>query len=154
MSFSSLTFIFLFLPISFLIFYITPKKIKKYIVLLISILFYTLSSINALPVLLCTIIVNYLVALAIDKCNNKKVVLTSGILLNALQLVFYKYTNFIFDNINNINNINNIFSMNVPEINLILPLGISFYTFQVISYLVLELFQVQLLGMNNLKKIY
>lgn len=130
MSFSSLVFLLIFLPISFITFYISPQKLKRYVLLAISLIFYTLSSIKALPILICTIIVNYLIALVIDKYNKKKIILALGIVLNVVLLLFYKYTNFISSNINSI------FSTNIPKLNLILPLGISFYIFQVISYLV------------------
>ena len=130
MSFSSLVFLLIYLPISFITFYVSPSKLKRYVLLAISLIFYMLSSIKALPLLICTIIVNYLIALAMEKYSKKKIILAIGIILNALLLLFYKYTNFISSNINSI------FSTNIPQLNLILPLGISFYTFQVISYLV------------------
>ncbi len=130
MSFSSCTFLFIFFPITFITFYFSPAKVKKYSLMMISLIFYMLSSVKTIPILMSTIIVNYLIGLAINKFSKKKTILALGILINVALLLFYKYTNFIFTNINNI------FSTNIKAIDIILPLGISFFIFQTISYIV------------------
>lgn len=129
MELSSCLFLFIFFPIAFLLFYIMPNKLRKGYLLIISLLFYLCQSLKTLPVLIFSIIMNYVFGFAINKSNKKKTFLILGILFNFILLVFYKYTNFITDNLNSVLN------TSIPIINLVLPLGISFFTFQEISYL-------------------
>lgn len=129
MDFSNCLFIFIFFPISCLLFYLTPKKFKKYSLLLISLIFLAISSWKSLVVILASTLLNYVIGLMIEKYH-KKSILILGITLNVLLLVFFKYINFIFANINEI------FSTQIKSLKLMLPLGISFFTFQIISYLV------------------
>ena len=130
MSFSSCLFLFVFFPIVFIIFKITPMKLKKSVLLIISLAFYAISSIKTIPILICSIIINYAIGKCIKKFNKNKRFLLLGIVFNIGILFFYKYTNFLLVNINKI------LSTNIQLLNLLLPLGISFFTFQSISYLV------------------
>ena len=134
MLFSSVTFLFFFLPIVFTLYYISPKKIKNYTLLLFSIIFYAWGGIFYLPLLIISIIINYIFGLQIEKYkdNNKKRknILIISIIFNVLFLGVFKYTNFITDNINIIFKT----SINIPIIPL--PIGISFYTFQAMSYVI------------------
>ena len=130
MNFTSSIFLFIFLPISILLFYITPKRIKKYTLLAISVAFYVYAaSFRTFLLMLGIAVLNYVIGILINKYQ-KKLILIIGILINILSLFLYKYTNFT------IGSINNIFSTNIKLLELILPLGISFIIFQNISYLV------------------
>lgn len=134
MLFSSVTFIFYFLPLVLIIYYFSKDKMKNYILLFFSLIFYAWGGVAYLPILLISILINYILGLKIDKYkeSNKKqkIILILAIIFNIVFLVIFKYTNFIFDNINLIFNS----SINVPLINL--PIGISFYTFQAMSYVI------------------
>ena len=134
MLFSSVTFLFYFLPIVLILYYIVPSKVKNYALLLASIIFYTWGGLLYLPLLIISICTNYLFGLKIDKFEDNKEkskrVLILSIVFNILFLGVFKYSSFIVDNINVILNT----SINIPTIPL--PIGISFYTFQAMSYVI------------------
>ena len=129
MVFSSLIFLFLFLP-TFLLCYFIPKKRKtKNIVLLIfSLLFYGYGEPIYVLLMILSIIVNYFIVLWMDKSSKPKKWLIIDLVFNLGLLFFFKYTNFFLDNINNL------FNLNIKFLSISLPIGISFYTFQIISY--------------------
>ena len=129
MLFNSISFLYFFLPISFLIYYLIPKKYKNYILLISSFIFYFLGDSKYFILLLLEIMIAYIGGLILKKSNNKYIdilVLSIPILL----LGYFKYIDFI------LKTINNIFNSKFRLTNVILPLGISFYTFQVLSYLI------------------
>lgn len=130
MVFSSIIFVFMFLPL-FLICYFIPKKVKiKNIVLLIfSLFFYAWGEPYYFFLMLFMIIFNYFLVVKMDERKSRKI-LVLLIIVNLLSLFSFKYLNFF------INNINNIFNLNISNVNLTLPIGISFYTFQILSYVV------------------
>ena len=122
------------MPISLLIYYISPKTFKNAILLLTSLVFYAWGEPVYIFLMIGTIIFDYIMALKIDKCkrNRKKSkrFFIFTLLVNVGILVFFKYIGFI------IGNINTLFNINIPFGELSLPVGISFYTFQVLSYIV------------------
>ena len=131
MLFSSMTFIYVFLPIVLLLYLITKKELHNPILLIASIIFYAWGEPKYLVIMLLTIIINYFGAILIE--NNKqikKIALILTMLVNLGFLVYFKYFNFL------INNFNDIFHSNINTLNIIMPIGISFYTFQALSYLV------------------
>ncbi len=137
MVFSSYTFILLFLPIVILgIFFLKDLKRDKRLIFLSvsSLFFYAYWDWHFLWVILLSIFGNYYFGYLIFKNNsflaNKKSLLFFGILLNIILLGYFKYTNFFIDNINFILN------TSYSSLSIILPLGISFFTFQQIAYLV------------------
>ena len=136
MLFSSTTFIFLFLPILCALYFILCKfypknKYKNYLLLFASIFFYAWGEPRYVIIMLATIIINYIGALCLDKCpKHKKSILTLTVLLDLGFMVYFKYFNFIVDNLNAL------FTYDFNMIQVIMPIGISFYTFQAISYLV------------------
>lgn len=134
MLFSSVTFLFFFLPLVFGLYYVVPKNFKNYVLLFFSIVFYAWGGLLYLPLLLISIFINYIFGLKIGKyqedIKSKKRVLIISIIFNILFLGVFKYTNFIVDNINILFNT----SINAPIIPL--PIGISFYTFQAMSYVI------------------
>ena len=130
MLFSSITFIYYFLPLVILAYYITPKKYRNVTLLVSSLIFYFYGELN--PVLVIACVLNYFLGLIIGRSegNNKKKILILGIVLNFAVLGYYKYSNFFIENFNNLLNIN------IKYLSIILPLGISFFTFQNVSYLI------------------
>ena len=134
MLFSSLTFIFIFLPLILLIYYISKDKFKNYILLIFSLLFYSWGEPKYIILMILSIVINYYFAILIDKCRNdkrnSKILLILSLIINLGLLFVFKYLNFF------VININNLFSVNIPLKSIILPIGISFYTFQILSYVV------------------
>ncbi len=131
MLFSSMTFIYVFLPILFVLYFISKKKLHNFILLAASIIFYAWGEPKYLAIMLLTILINYLGAILIDKFRKfDKQILTVTIIANLSFLVYFKYFNFI------INNFNNIFHSHLSVLNVVMPIGISFYTFQAMSYLI------------------
>lgn len=132
MVFSSLIFIFRFLPIFLILYFLTPKNYKNFTLLIFSLLFYTFGEPKYFPLMIASILLDYFVSIAIeDNFDNRfkcKVLLIISIFFNMGMLFFFKYFNFFIDNINLI------FSTSFKDLNLSLPLGISFYTFQTLSY--------------------
>lgn len=133
MLFNTPLFIFIFLPIALLGYYLLNnlKKVlaAKIWLVLASLFFYGYWNENYLVLILTSIIVNYGIASSL-KIKGNKPVLIVGILFNIGLLFYYKYTDFIIDNINHI------FNGNIAALNLLLPLAISFFTFQQIAYLI------------------
>ena len=131
MIFSSLTFIFIFLPIFLLIYYLVPNKIKNLILLLFSLIFYAWGEPIYILLLLLSSIVDFSNGYFINKYkgNRKKqrVFLIISIIVNLSLLGIFKYTNFIISNLN-------LFGLNISNPDIALPLGISFFTFQTMSY--------------------
>ena len=132
MIFSSLLFLFNFLVITLFLYYIVPGKFKNAILFLTSIIFYSWGEIKYFPIMCLLILINYISGLCMEKFNTnlvvKKIFLIFSIIGSLSMLIFFKYTDFF------IVNINNIFGLSVDTLNLVLPLGISFYTFQTLSY--------------------
>ncbi len=131
MLFSSMTFVFLFLPIVLLLYLVSKKELHNFILLCASIIFYAWSAPRYLAIIFLIILVNYFGALIIDKNQQKKkLYLIITISVNLCFLIYFKYFNFLIDNINSI------FHQSIHPLNIVLPLGISFYTFQALSYLI------------------
>lgn len=140
MVFSSVTFIFLFLPIVLLIYFSVRKEFRNAVLLISSIIFYAWGEPLIVLIVLCSLILNYLFGLLINYLQQKdskliyhKLTMVFCVLLNIGLLVYYKYTNFLVLNIREIFNSPDIFS-NFKYI--ALPIGISFYTFHELSYVV------------------
>ena len=131
MLFSSISFLYYFLPCVLIIYFCTPKKFKNIILLLSSLLFYFYGEPVYILVMIGSIISGYIHGLLIDKYKKyKKVFLITSITISLGLLILFKYSNFIIDNINSI------FNAKFALLNLALPIGISFYTFQILSYVI------------------
>ncbi len=135
MLFNSYEFIFLFLPITFFVYFYLNKReliwFAKTFLVIASLFFYSWWNINYLPLILLSIIINYLVGRRLGRCNSSgKILLVGGIVFNVGLLVCFKYADFL------IKNVNWVFSSDYPILGLVLPLAISFFTFQQIAYLV------------------
>ncbi len=154
MVFSSPIFLFGFLPIALLIYYAAPITLRNIILLLSSLLFYAWGEVFYVGVMLTSIISNYIIGKSIcqaqDNNNNRispQIYLMIGLVINIGLLISFKYTNFITDNLNNLFSIFNITAINLAPIHL--PLGISFFTFQAISYIV-DVYRREVKVQNNL----
>ena len=132
MVFSSLFFIFIFLPFALITYFIVPRKFKNITLLLLSLLFYSWGEPRYLLLMLASILVDYSMSLMISTFRNNKFITHLGLLISILfnigALFFFKYAGFFASTINSL------FNANLPILNLVLPLGISFYTFQTLSY--------------------
>ena len=128
MVFSSIYYLFFFFPIFFLIYYLVPFKIKNYILLFFSLLFYAWGEPIYIILMIFSCLINYVYALISHKFKHEKLLLIICIIINVLILGFFKYADFL------IGIINSIFKLNIDTLNLGLPIGISFYTFQTMSY--------------------
>ena len=133
MVFSSITFLFYFLPIVLIIYYIAPKKFRNVVLLISSLFFYFFGEPKYGWIMVLSIISMYIHGILIDKFKStkyKKVPLISGIVISIAVLFYFKYFDFLIENINLWLN------KKIDIFGIILPIGISFYTFQMISYLV------------------
>ena len=129
MVFSSISFLFFFLTLLFLSYFLVPKKYRNNVLLIFSLIFYYMGEKWYVFLLLLSCLVNYIIGLLLQK-KRKKLYLIIGLVFNIGLLFYFKYTNFFLETFNNI------FNFNLPMLKIILPLGISFFTFQNISYLI------------------
>ncbi len=136
MLFSSLTFLFVFLPLLIFVYYIFPQKYRNYILIFFSLIFYAWGGFSYTVILITSIIVNFLFVKYIKKSqNHKKIILKIGLIFNIIIIVVFKYLDFFIENINEIGILKLINFNEIPKKNIILPLGISFFTFQQMSLL-------------------
>ena len=134
MSFTTIEFMFRFLPIFLIVYYVVPTRYKNMILLIGSFVFYAWGQHFYLLLLMLSIVVNYTFGRLIgERRAQRKPLLILGLIYNFGLLVFFKYTNFFIENINALLMATHI---QIPTISVVMPLGISFYTFQVVSYLV------------------
>lgn len=131
MVFSSITFLFYFLPIVLLVYYIVPNKFKNSILLISSFVFYFYGEPKYIVIMIATIITTYIFGILIDRNSKyKQIYLMLSIIINLSFLLYFKYIDFL------ITNINLWLTNKIDLINVILPIGISFYTFQLLSYII------------------
>ena len=147
MVFSSITFLFYFLPIVIGIYYIVPNRLKNIVLLLASIFFYFYGEPKYVLIMLLSITCTYIFGILIDKYKKySKLFLTLSITLITGILVYFKYMNFIIENINLW------LSNKIDFIYVVLPIGISFYTFQLISYII-DVYRGQAKVQKNILKL-
>lgn len=134
MVFSSIVFLFTFLPMTLILYYISPRKMKNIVLLLISLIFYAWGEPVYVFLMMFTTIFDYLIGLLINKYRRNKIkskrIFIFAVLVNLGILGFFKYYGFVIENINSV------FSLNIGYNQLPLPIGISFYTFQTLSYVI------------------
>lgn len=132
MVFSSILFLFRFLPAAMIIYFSVPQKFKNLAIFLLSMFFYSWGEPKYFPIMIASILCDYFVSLGIEvNRNNKKrcrILLLISVVFNLGMLGFFKYTGFF------VQNINGLFGTAVPIPDITLPIGISFYTFQTMSY--------------------
>jgi len=138
MLFSSPVFLYLFLPLTLLFTALSPKKFRNYVLLTASLIFYAWGGVYYMLLMMFSIFINYFFGLKLGKYNHdekkRKTFLTIGVIINLLLLGVFKYTNFIVASINELLRLLDLTQL--PQTNIRLPIGISFFTFQAMSYLV------------------
>lgn len=132
MIFSSIPFLFFFFPLFILLYFTLPFKYKNHILLLFSLIFYAWGEPIYILLMIFSSIVDFINGKNIEKYKDdnkkKKIYLIISIIINISLLGFFKYADFF------IKVINNILNLDIPLLNLGLPIGISFFTFQTMSY--------------------
>ena len=134
MVFSSLLFIFYFLPIVLVLYFAVKRKYRNFILLLASLVFYSWGEPRYVWIMLFSTVLDYTCGLEIDRAQKNedgrkaKLFLLLSIVANLSLLIFFKYSNFI------ILNLNSLMNLNLQVLQITLPIGISFYTFQTMSY--------------------
>jgi len=133
MVFSSFSFLFVFLPVLLIVYYIMPKRFREsrnIILLVFSLFFYAYGGPEFLPLMLVSIIINYVFGiLSAPERRRSKLAVTLAVIINLGLLAWFKYAVFFCENLNNVG-----LSLIVPQI--VLPIGISFYTFHGMSYVI------------------
>lgn len=122
MIFSSVSFLFYFFPIVLILYFLSPRKYRNLVLFISSLFFYFVGEKQYTLILLFSCVFNYFYA---KRIKDKKT-LWFGVIVNLSLLIYFKYTNFIVNDVLGFNNL----------VNIVLPIGISFFTFQAISYLV------------------
>ncbi len=138
MVFSTIEFLFQFLPIFLVGYYLTPPRYRNVTLVAGSLIFYAIGSGWYTLLLILSALINYALSHAITRAkvrdpHRAKLLFILGLIYDFGMLVVFKYTNFL---IGNLNGLLSVFHVSLPAAKLILPLGISFYTFQVTSYLI------------------
>lgn len=135
MTFSSVFFLFAFLPVALTLYFVMPKRLRSAMLVLISLVFYAWGRPEYLALMLFSIVFNYLSGLELgayltqEKHKQAKAVMLVAVVMNLLVLGFFKYYGFLIDNINAL------LRTHIRYTELPLPIGISFYTFTALSYI-------------------
>ncbi|MEG1952927.1 MAG: MBOAT family O-acyltransferase [Hydrogenoanaerobacterium sp.] len=147
MVFSSILFLFRFMLITFLVYYIVPAKFKNLTVLIFSLAFYSWGEFKYFPIMVASILCDYFASQGIERHRDNKLIcklcLLFSIFFNIGMLVFFKYTNFFIENFNAVT------GLSIEFLKLTLPLGISFYTFQTLSYTI-DVYRGDVKAENNI----
>ncbi len=130
MLFSSVPFLFYFLPAVLLLYFLSPKALRNTVLLCASLFFYFWGEPKYLILMVASILVGYVFGILIDRCKHKRLMLTLGIVCCLASLLYFKYADFF------ISNLNRLTGASIALLKIALPIGISFYTFQILSYLV------------------
>lgn len=131
MLFSSIPFIYYFLPCVLIAYFIVPFKLKNLVLLIFSLVFYSWGEPRYIFLMMFSIAIAFAEGLLIEKADGKKAkwVLAGSCTIHCALLIYYKYAGFFAENLN-------MLGFNIPLLKVALPIGISFYTFQILSYLV------------------
>jgi len=131
--FSSISFLYYFLPIVIILYFAVPRKFKNIVLLLSSLVFYFWGEAAYTVIMLLMALSGYIHGLLIDKFRGSKLakaMLISSIVIGIGTLGIFKYSDFFIENINQL------FKSNIALLGIVLPIGISFYTFQILSYVI------------------
>ena len=131
MLFSSITFLYYFLPLVLIVYFITPKSLKNLWLLITSLFFYAWGEPKCVFLMVATVLLNYIFGLLIEKAKTKKlkkIYLGISVAGTLAGLLYFKYAGFFVENFAAVT------GLSVPALNIALPIGISFYTFQILSY--------------------
>ncbi|TXC90952.1 MBOAT family protein [Metabacillus litoralis] len=133
MVFSNLVFLFLFLPIVLTVYFISPHRLRNSILLIASLFFYAWGEPKYVALMLFSVFMNYLLGLLVEVATSKrrkKLILSLAVIGNLVMLGFFKYMNFL------VANLNALFNLSIEMEPIPLPIGISFFTFQAMSYVI------------------
>ncbi len=131
MLFSSILFLYYFLPVMVALYYIAPGRVKNAALILGSIIFYAWGEPRYVLVMAVSIVQGYVLGLLTERCRGKgssRAFCTLSVCISLSFLLYFKYADFFIENINGVTGIS------IPLLRISLPVGISFYTFQIISY--------------------
>ncbi len=131
MLFSSITFLYYFLPCVLILYFAVPKKLKNPVLLVSSIFFYAWGEPKYVILMVISILQGYISGILIEKshnCRRSKFYLTASVILSLALLGYFKYADFF------IGSFNRVTGLSLPLLKVALPIGISFYTFQILSY--------------------
>lgn len=140
MVFSSFEFLLYFLPLFFAVYFLVPKVLKNFVLFTFSLIFYTYGVLERpwYTLLMClSVVVNYCLGKGMmlqEKNGKRKFILAVGLIYNFGLLFIFKYLDFVLVNINGLMDFFGV-SVSLPLTDVVLPIGISFYTFQITSYL-------------------
>ena len=144
MVFSSLIFLWIFLPIVLLVYFIAGKRLRNVVLLIASLVFYAWGEPKYILLMLISIFVNWIIGLFMDQCEKyKKPLLIVAVICNLGLLGYFKYFNFLIDIVNHC------IGSEIAYQEIRLPIGISFFTFQILSY-VIDLYRRQYKVQKNL----
>ena len=144
MVFSSVTFLFIFLPVTLILYYIVPQRFRNLVLLLMSLVFYAWGEPVYVVLMLYSILLNYGMGRLMDsERRHKKGILVFTVVLNLFILGFFKYYGFVLENVNAVT------GLDLPVRKISLPIGISFYTFQALSYII-DLYRGKFRAQKNL----
>lgn len=152
-----MTFLWVFLPILLLVYFVAQNKLRNYILLVASLTFYAWGEPKYIFLMLTSILINYIFGLLIAEFSMKnalkthswqqKLLLILNIIVNLGVLAHFKYFNFFIDSMNNIFGAGTLTPRNIA-----LPIGISFYTFQIMSYII-DLYRGEIKVQKNIFKL-
>lgn len=132
MVFSSLNFLFVFFPLVLIFYFLSPRRLRNLVLFVFSLAFYAWGEPFYVILMLFSISINYIFSIYIDKARGnpktKKTLLVISVIVNLTLLGIFKYSDFLISNLNALS------ALRIPLLNLPLPIGISFYTFQAMSY--------------------
>jgi len=141
--FSSISFLYYFLPCVLVLYFLVPRHFKNTILLISSFFFYAWGEPRLVLLMLITIVIGYVLGIWMEKDDkHKKLYLTIALTCFLGVLGYFKYTDFFIDNINRAT------GLSVPLLRIALPIGISFYTFQILSYTI-DVYRGEVLAQKN-----
>ncbi len=149
MVFSSIPFLYYFLPVVILLYFAVPKILKNTVLLLSSLFFYAWGEPKYVILMVLSILVNYVLGILIEKADGKfaaKILIAVSVLFSLGMLGYFKYADFFIENFAKIT------GMSIATLNIALPIGISFYTFQILSYTV-DVYRKNVAAQKNLVKL-
>lgn len=154
MVFSSVVFLLYFLPLFLLVYHLSADRIRNYVILIFSLFFYSWGAPKFIFTLLVLTGIDFFVVkkmFSSEKIKERKIWLTLSILLNMGLLFYFKYSNFFIDNLNIV--LSNFGVKNILWTKLVLPIGISFFTFETLTYSI-DAFRKKIVPLKELKDYY
>jgi len=132
MVFSSIPFLYYYLPIVLIVYFLSPNRFKNTVLLLASLCFYAWGEPKFVIAMILTILQGYIFGLLIEKSEKRqsKIYMTISVVISLGMLAYFKYAGFFVETFSELT------GMSLPALKIALPIGISFYTFQILSYII------------------